>query len=65
MTRQESAILSAFTGILLGPMDAMHEYIEKLHGRPVFTHEMGSESFAEETKKLAEKDFIELMESIK
>ncbi len=42
MTRRESAIIGAFTGVLCGPFDALHEYVEEVMGRPVFTHEMGN-----------------------
>jgi hypothetical protein len=64
MTRRESAILSAFTGLLCGPFDAMHEYVEEIMGRPVFTHEMGSKKIAEEIKEKARADFITLCNGV-
>jgi hypothetical protein len=64
MTRRESAIISAFTGILCGPFDALHEYVEELMGRPVFTHEMGDGRIAQRIKELAKPDFIALANSV-
>ena len=64
MTKRESAIIGAFTGILAGPFDAMHEYIEEIMGRPVFTHEMGNEHVMLEIKEKSKADFIKLAESV-
>ncbi len=64
MTRRESAVMSAFTGIMCGPFSAMHEYVEEVMGRPVWTHEMGSREFAENLKKLAEADFLAIAEAV-
>jgi hypothetical protein len=65
MTREESAIISAYTGILAGPFEAMHEYAEKLFDRSVFTHEFASARFTEELKAKARPDFIKLAEGVK
>ena len=64
MTRRESAILSAFTGVLCGPFDAMQEYVEELLGRPVFTHEMGRKDMADEIRSRSKADFVALAESV-
>ena len=58
LTREQSAVISAFTGILCGPFDAMHEYIEKIMGRPVWTHEMGDKKISTEIKEKSRADFI-------
>lgn len=58
MTKQEAAIVSAFTGILIGNFDDMHEYIEKILERPVFTHELGSSELATKIKMKAKDDFV-------
>ena len=65
MTKHEAAVLSAFTGILIGSFDEMHEYIEKIMGRPVFTHELGSKEAFNEIKGKARPDFIKICEGIK
>lgn len=64
MTRRESAIISAFTGFLCGPFDAMHEYIEEIFDRPVFTHELADQEVVAEIKRKARPDFINLTESV-
>jgi len=64
MTRNESAIISAYTGILSGPFDAFHEYIEKLLGRPVMTHELADNKVAAEIKQKSKPDFIKMVEGI-
>lgn len=40
MTKQERVIVSAYTGFLMCNFGDMHEYIEKIMGRPVWTHEL-------------------------
>lgn len=64
MTKHEAAVISAFTGIMLGDFDDLHGYVEKIMGRPVFTHEMGSQKIADEIKERSKPDFIKLHESI-
>jgi hypothetical protein len=64
MTRRESAIVGAFTGILAGPFDALHEYIEEIIGRPVQTFELGMQEIANEIKGKAKADFIALAASV-
>lgn len=39
------AVLSAYTGILLCEFGDMHEYIQHVFGRTVWTHEMGDRDF--------------------
>ena len=51
MTKREAAIVSAYTGYLIGEFHEMHVYVEELLGRPVFTHEFGSHDFAEDLRK--------------
>jgi Protein of unknown function (DUF551). len=61
MTDKEKAIVMAFSGtcMLTGDkFNIFHEYVEKLMGRPVYTHELGF--LADEIKEKAKDDFIEL-----
>ena len=60
MTKREAAIVSAYTGVMLGEFSDMHEYIEEIMGRPVFTHEMGSRDISDEIKEKAKDDFCSL-----
>ena len=64
MTKHEAAVVSAFTGMLIGEFSDMHGYAEKLLGRPVFTHEFGSGGIASQLKELAKPDFLEIHETI-
>jgi hypothetical protein len=64
MTRREAAIVAAYTGYLIGEFSDMHEYIEKIMGHPVWTHEMGSKNFMEHVREMAKPDFIALSAEI-
>lgn len=64
MTRRESAIVGAYTGVLCGPFDALHEYVEEILGRPVFTHEMGDKAIADEIKEKSRGDFVAMAQSV-
>lgn len=57
LTKEQAAIIGAFTGILSGNFEDMHAYVERIMGRPVFTHEMGDKSVAEQIKAAALEDF--------
>lgn len=57
LTKEQGAIIGAFTGILSGNFADMHAYIERIMGRPVMTHEMASESVAQQIKEAALADF--------
>lgn len=37
-----------------------HEYIEKLMGRPVWTHELADKNIVDQIKEKSKADFIEL-----
>lgn len=40
ITKREAAIISAYTGILMGDFNEVHKYIEEVAERPVLTHEI-------------------------
>lgn len=60
MTEKEKIIVSAFTGILMTDFSKVHEYIEKILGRPVWTHEFADKAIWEEIKKKSEDDFLDI-----
>jgi len=64
MTKRESAIIGAYTGILCGPFDALHGYIKEILERPVLTHELTSKTVFAEIKEKSTKDFMELAASV-
>ena len=64
MTDNEKAIVMAYTGACMLAEDKFqifHKYVEKLMGRPVYTHELGF--LADTIKEKAKDDFIRLCES--
>lgn len=68
MTKKECAIVMAYTGIpMLSGEDfrIYHRYIEDIMGRPVWTHELASESVVKEIKEKSRYDFLKLCESAK
>lgn len=40
MTKREVAIVSAYTGYLIGDINEMYKYISEIMKRQVFTHEI-------------------------
>ena len=60
MTKREAAIVSAYTGFLIGSFGDMHKYVEEIMGRPVFTHEMGYKKIADEIREKSKNDFIQI-----
>ena len=56
MTKQEKVIVSAYTGVLMCDFADLHEYIEKIMGRPVWTHELA----LQEIKAKSKEDFMNL-----
>ena len=63
MTDREKAIVMAYTGkcMLTGDkLQIFHKYVEDIMGRPVWTHEMGIGSIADEIKEKSKGDFIAL-----
>ena len=60
MTKREGAIISAFTGKLCcEDFSIVHENIEEIMGRNVFTHEIPS--IEEEIKERSKADFFEVI----
>lgn len=58
LTKEQAAVLGAFTGIMSGPFSDLQEYAEKKLGRSVWTHEFASEHFFSQLKELSREDFI-------
>lgn len=63
MTDREKAIVMAYTGISMLVADKFsifHEYIEKICGRPIWTHELAEKEVWNEIKEKSKPDFIAL-----
>ena len=39
MTKREAAIVSVYTGVLIGDFSDFYAYAVEIMGRPIFTHE--------------------------
>jgi hypothetical protein len=60
MTKKEAAIVSAYTGYLIGEFHDFHEYLEKILNRIVFTHELGDLELAKEIQDKSFFDFKQI-----
>ena len=60
LTKRQAAIVGAYTGILCGRFSDMHEFIEDVMGRPVWTHELASQKVWDEVKEKAKPYFMEI-----
>lgn len=61
MTTREAAIVSAYTGVLIGELSDMQTYVEEIMGRPVWTHEMGTKAVAEAIREKSKDDFCNIV----
>lgn len=57
LTKEQAAIVGAFTGICCGPFGDVHELVEKKLGRPVWTHEFADKGLWAEIKEAMRDDF--------
>jgi hypothetical protein len=61
LTKRQSAIIGAYTGITMGPFSAIHEYAEEKLGRPVWTHEFSNRALMDELQALSKDDFMSIV----
>lgn len=64
MNKWEAAVISTYTGIMLGDFSEMHKYMEKIYGAPIWTHRLSNTDFVEELKELSKEDFLEIHSNI-
>ena len=60
MTKKEGAIITAYTGYLIGNIHDFYDYVEELTGESYMTHDYASPELASKIQALAKKDFIEI-----
>ena len=60
LTKEQAAIIGAYTGISCAPFSVIHEKIEQVLGRPVWTHELASKDVWAEVKDKVKAEFLEL-----
>ncbi len=66
MTNRESLVISAYTGFMIGnDFGKVHEYIEEILERPVFSHELANKKIHKEIQEKSKKEFIEIINNIK
>lgn len=63
LDKHQAAVIGAYTGVLSGPFEEMHEYITRVMGRPVFTHELADAEFVGKLKAKSKPDFLALVRS--
>lgn len=61
LTRKQAAVIGAYTGVLVGRWQDLHEYIDGIMERPVYSHELGDKKIAREIKAKAAKDFLAIV----
>lgn len=64
MNKKEAAIISLYTGILIGNFSEMHKYAEQLLQRPIFTHELIDENLWAKLKELAKPDLLAINDNL-
>ena len=60
MTKQEKIVISAYTGVLMCDISDLRKYIEKILGRPVYSHELADDNVCEEIKAKSKADFLDI-----
>lgn len=61
LTKEQAVIITGYTGITACNFGHFHEDVQRRMGRPVWTHEFGSEEFAEQLKELYREDFLAMV----
>ena len=56
MTRKEAIAISAYTEYCFAPFDEVHQFIEEVLGRPVFTHELARDDIWDDVRKSMQKN---------
>lgn len=65
MTRNEALLLSAYTGYLLVPdFSDVHEFCERILGRPIYTHEFVDEKIVEEIKEKLKPEIMSMIDNL-
>lgn len=61
LTKEQAAIIGAYTGFTAGPFADIHEYAERILKRSIFTHEFAREALTEELRAASKQDFLSLV----
>ena len=60
LTREQAAVVGAFTGVVLGPFQDIHKYAERVLKRPIVDLEFADDNVARKIQDAAEADFLSI-----
>lgn len=60
MTLDEKIIVSAYTGYMMCDFSLVHAYIQKILGRPVWTHELTNGDILDEIGRRTKPEFLKI-----
>lgn len=60
LTEGQAVIIMGYTGIATRNFSIFHEDVERLLGRPVFTHEFANDSVFAEINEANREDFLDI-----
>jgi hypothetical protein len=60
LTREQAAIIGAYTGISAGPFGDIQKYADEKLNTVTFTHQFASETFWKMLKEASKEDFISI-----
>lgn len=60
LTKEQAAVLGAYTGIACGPFADIQEYAERVLDQPIWTHQFANRELVEKLKEKAKPDFLSL-----
>lgn len=62
LSKEQALLISAYTGFLVvNDFSDMHQYVEKVMGRSVWTHEFADKEFNKELREKLRPDFLKLV----
>ena len=62
LTKEQAIVITGFTGFMAcQSFSDFHSDVERLLGRPVFTHEFGDKEFSKLIKELYKTDFMAMV----
>lgn len=60
LTKEQAVIVSAFSGTCCAEFSDVHQKIEQLLGRPVWTHELADKAVWAQVKEAVKDEFISI-----
>lgn len=62
LTKEQALVISAYTGFLVvNDFGDLHEYVEQVMERGVWTHEFANKGFMEELREKLKPEFLKLI----